>query len=312
MSRLHFSDFEPYCATIAHADLRMRVLGFERPQYTIAHASVGRYEIQCAHEGSGQLSEGVTDRRAAGLYMQLNPRPRTVNGMAIDPDSVVFFPPGSEFCFSCDHANSWFSVRVPLDVFGAKTEVGSRVGETLDAVSVVRPAPQLVRRLRRMVPQYLDALSHAPALATSTAATEGFENAMGAIARRVGRRPVHRTSEDSRLLVSHRRQQRIASDAADIIEATLDAAHSVAGIARRLDVSQRTLLNAFHSRFGVSPRQFIQSMRLNRARQLLRSGERTQIRISDVAAECGFWDFGRFASRYKKLFGESPSQTVRG
>ena len=83
---------------------------------------MGQLQIQWACEGCGQLSEGATIRHGIGLYMQLDPRPMRVNSMPIDPDAIVFFPPGSEFCFSCKHANSWFSVLVPLDVLAPVIE----------------------------------------------------------------------------------------------------------------------------------------------------------------------------------------------
>ncbi len=54
-----------------------------------------------------------------------------------------------------------------------------------------------------------------------------------------------------------------------------------------------------------------QSMRLNRARAKLREANHSETLVQDCAAELGFWDFGRFAAKYQRLFGELPSQTLR-
>ena len=110
------------------------------------------------------------------------------------------------------------------------------------------------------------------------------------------------------------RHNKIAIEAADLIEVAIEdseAIAGVAGIARELGVSERTLSTAYRKRFGVSPRQYFQAMRLNRARRMLKLSEGSEVRIADVAAACGYWDGGRFAARYQQLFGELPSETLR-
>ncbi len=309
MVPMQFSDFEPYCDMIANADLRMRVLGLEKAQYSIIQAPVAQLGLQWAQEGSGQLTEGVTDRNAFGFFMHLDPRPMLVNGMSVDPEAIVFFPPGSEFRNACTHANSWFSIRVPMETL-VETD-GEGAPELLDSVSVVQPKPGLARQLRTIVPKYLSALCSTPSLAESTLANERLQEQVIAIARQVCVRSAANSVEShstSKRVDSH--HEWIATKAADLIENSLDHSQSVAGIARALQVSERTLLTAFRSRLGTSPRQFIQSMRLNRARALLRRGDYPETLVQEIAAKCGFWDFGRFAAKYKRLFGEYPSETA--
>jgi hypothetical protein len=43
----------------------------------------------------------------------------------------------------------------------------------------------------------------------------------------------------------------------------------------------------------------------------LRARDPASKSVSDVLVDQGVWEFGRFASRYRLLFGELPSETLR-
>lgn len=72
----------------------------------------------------------------------------------------------------------------------------------------------------------------------------------------------------------------------------------------------RSLINAFRAVTGFSPMQYLKTQRLNAVRRVLASANNAQTRVIDVAAEWGFWHMGHFASDYRVLFGETPSQTL--
>lgn len=85
----------------------------------------------------------------------------------------------------------------------------------------------------------------------------------------------------------------------------------MANIYRRLNVSPKTLQNAFRSETGLSPRTFFQRFMLNRARLALLQGDPEEGKVTAIASGLGFTELGRFAVRYRALFGESPSETLR-
>ena len=76
------------------------------------------------------------------------------------------------------------------------------------------------------------------------------------------------------------------------------------------NVSQRTLEYAFHQTFGVSPLRFLQLRQFHMARRGLLAADGKKSTVSEIANTNGFYQVGRFAVRYKKLFHESPSQTL--
>jgi len=85
----------------------------------------------------------------------------------------------------------------------------------------------------------------------------------------------------------------------------------IASLCRLLRVSPGTLENAFKSTTGVTPHAFFLRRRLNHARRLLLHGNASDCRVTDVANEFGFSELGRFAVRYRQMFGETPSETLR-
>lgn len=102
----------------------------------------------------------------------------------------------------------------------------------------------------------------------------------------------------------------LASAALDLIDqAPIDEMPSVAGLAQRLRISDRTLQSAFHDVFGVTPSRYLLARRLNDARRLLI--DRSERAVTDAALDTGFEHFGRFSQHYRLLFGECPSQTLR-
>lgn len=80
-------------------------------------------------------------------------------------------------------------------------------------------------------------------------------------------------------------------------------------LAKSLDVSLATLHRFFVDWFGLPPSRYLLTRRLYLARKRLSSGEYST--VTEVATSCGFWEFGRFSTRYREQFGELPSETLK-
>lgn len=85
---------------------------------------------------------------------------------------------------------------------------------------------------------------------------------------------------------------------------------SVSGLCATFQVSERTLQRLFLTNYGVSPKQFIQSIRLNKVRKNLLQGRASDTAVSKVINDWGFWHMGHFAQIYRRQFGELPSETL--
>jgi AraC-like DNA-binding protein len=85
----------------------------------------------------------------------------------------------------------------------------------------------------------------------------------------------------------------------------------VATLCRLLRVSPGTLESAFKTVTGVTPHTFFLRRRLNHARGVLLRGDPRGCKVTDIATELGFNELGRFAVRYRQMFGETPSETLK-
>ena len=86
---------------------------------------------------------------------------------------------------------------------------------------------------------------------------------------------------------------------------------SIPRLAAQVGVSQRTLELSFQETIGISPRTYMRWSRIRAAHRELLQHDPATTRVGDVAANWHFTEFGRFATEYKQLFGESPSNTLR-
>lgn len=85
----------------------------------------------------------------------------------------------------------------------------------------------------------------------------------------------------------------------------------ISALCAELNVGPRTLGKAFCAVTGVSPYTFFLRQRLNAARTQLLRADPERDKVTNIALGLGFTELGRFAVRYRELFGESPSQTLR-
>ena len=75
------------------------------------------------------------------------------------------------------------------------------------------------------------------------------------------------------------------------------------GLADMAELSVSRLAHLFREQVGMTPQQFLEQQRLERARQLLELSGRS---IGDIAGDVGFDNPFYFTLRFKKLTGLSP------
>lgn len=85
---------------------------------------------------------------------------------------------------------------------------------------------------------------------------------------------------------------------------------TVSELCAKTRVSRRMLNYCFQDVLNTNPVHYLKAIRLNGVRRDLRQADPVPGVIRDVAGRWGFWHFSRFASEYRSLFGELPSDTL--
>ena len=75
-------------------------------------------------------------------------------------------------------------------------------------------------------------------------------------------------------------------------------------------VSERTLRYAFQEYVGLSPIAYLRACRLNRVRKALTVATAPDSTVTQIAMHYGFMHLGRFASDYRRMFDQNPSETL--
>lgn len=101
------------------------------------------------------------------------------------------------------------------------------------------------------------------------------------------------------------RWQVALDDAMDIVHSEWHLPLTIAQLARRAGINECYLKTLFRERTGQGVAGYLRKLRMERARDLLRSG---QYSVQQVAALCGYAHSGKFTEAFRKIHGVTPSR----
>ena len=86
---------------------------------------------------------------------------------------------------------------------------------------------------------------------------------------------------------------------------------SAVDIAAGAHVTLRAVQHAFQRHLGTTPMTYLRRVRLDRARQELRSASPAHATVTQIANRWGFSSPSRFTAHYRAAYGELPRETLR-
>lgn len=288
-----FDDFDAWGDAISGANLRLACDAVELRRWTLGRVHLGGVALQLASEGGGNICYGANSHAGTMLFLPLSyAAGHVVNGESLDDDSVFVIPQNADFQIHVRRrAHSWCSIALPFDV----THAACRVAHDADAV---RRLKQLVGSIAASIinDSSETAAHHAAGRALAAAAAACLAPAAPP-SRVIGRPRLDRST--------------IVRNAMAILDSST-VMPTTAELAQALQVTSRTLLRTFREVFGLPPKQYLLLRELHLVRRALRSASPDDATVAEVLTRHGIWEFGRFAARYRRQFGELPSETLEG
>ena len=110
---------------------------------------------------------------------------------------------------------------------------------------------------------------------------------------------------------AQRRHARIMTRFAELLTSDPASPMPMPELCRALGVSERGFRMCCVEFLGMSPNLYLRLRRLHAARAELRYADPETSCVAEIARRHGFSQVGRFATAYRRLFGEKPSESLR-
>ena len=307
MQTHEFRDFDAFADSVRGVECRMMRQNPKDRVWSIADVDLGGTKVQYGQLGSGNIVEGQSAADAYLLYMPLSDTcDYTFNGFPVGKDEFAILEPNSEFRFSTKVEHDFCMAVISASHFADLEEL-SCVAER-PTVRVTRGNRQCARKFRQIVNQILISSASCPQFEFEVAAKHASAALVRVASTVVAHQPATEPRNSGRPRVL---RKDIIGRSMALLENRNGEPVGVGELATAARVSERTLRRAFNEYFGVGPVRYLLLRRLHLINRALRAADPDTVSVTELLARHGEWEFGRFASRYRQLFGERPSETLR-
>lgn len=227
------------------------------------------------------------------------------SGVSMGMDDLLLLPPGSDFHLLSPVDGAVMAISVNREALALYRPLLARTVDWLQGLPTrphVLHEPALASHLRTDVQLALETAGQEhTAVCGQELARALLGSLLSTLAVRVAGEPAaKRAAPVSYQRFVHCRQ---------LLDLADEAAWSTDNLASLTATSKRSVEASFTHTVAMGPLSYLRLRRLHRVRaELLDPGNAAQS-IGDLAARHGFWDWSHFTGHYRRLFGESPSQT---
>lgn len=306
METLICSDFDEFVHALPDLSGQFILRTPQTRDWRLRLIDLGGVKLTLGSEGAGKIYNGASSRECFHVYTLMGCCPSVaVDGSCLAPRTLRWIRPDSAFHISTKSPIRWLNVTidVPLMLDHASIHQDNYSSDLSNDAPLGWHGQSSVGLIQLAQRLFHVAIGHPERLkepgAARTACSQVVELVANATLKAADRRP--RESVNRR---------RVLDRALDLLEAAGDETLSTLHLCKTVGCSERTLRNAFHDYFEMSPHQYLAVRRLHAIRAAIREAKPSET-ITSICSRYGVWDYGRLASAYRSHFGIFPSQAIR-
>lgn len=228
-----------------------------------------------------------------------------VNGERLAPDQFVWVSPSDEFRAVSGCGLQWMAILVPA----------SLVQRWVDS-EAIGLAPRFLcstfgRSQSPMLRRVSEIVAAGARLATTSTEAAVLDRCRLAVNTELSD-AVLETLLSTQLPLDTRRGRpplnglKIMREVGRMVDENLDQAIRIDNVCAALGISATALQKIANEHLGMSFHRYLLAKRLHAVHATLRDADSSES-ITSICSRFGIWDFGRFSTRYRQLFGTLPS-----
>jgi AraC family transcriptional regulator, ethanolamine operon transcriptional activator len=307
--RTSYRDFEELEHSGVPRDFEITLIGPERGVWTRTSAILDRSALQIGSECGANVGHGRIPEHMTVFHVALSGLPPICGGARPGRTWITVEGPGSEHIEAVRGPSRWATFAVApevLDEACARLRTDEPLYEP-GRSRIVRASAKAVQGLRAVFLEAERRILESPADFEDAAfrarlRRDLVDGLAGAVHAGTPVRPTAGTAapEHQRILIACMRH----------LGATREHSVTIEELCGAVSCSRRTLTRVFREAFDISPARYLRLRRLNQVRSWLRRADPAP-NVTGAATRFGFYELGRFAGDYRRLFGELPSETLR-
>lgn len=302
-------EFDAFEEAMRGVDGRYTPVRRHRHDWRMQYLALGDIELMLCQNGGGSVYEGACRLENFGLFFPLTEIDSLmVNGCDVDDSTLTWLASGRDFHIYNSDVLRWVGISIGYTTVNRWLNLQAEHFQLSAYDHLISSANSAhLTALRDLVRRLFDVHEKSPdALTSRYAAEECYEQLAWNIYDAVRSTTGPRTKSVGRPKIG---RDHIVRRATAFLEMHLAEPVHVADICLAADVSGRTLHNVFVEHFGVGPHRYLMFKRLRAIHEALQRAAPSET-IAQICGRFGVWDFGRFSSLYRRIYGVLPSKVL--